>query len=188
MPRHVRFLAAAAALTPLLTGCIGSVNRSSFEAEIDARGGGISSELLADALDAVAAELGVDDFETDGIYVSAQTVNLNVRNPADPDAFDFYSYRLGSLGAPSPVRVSAADPIDAQVFSSADVPVAGLDEMLAITIHELDIEDAVPQSVAISRRGFDGGPLEVTISAESPRASGSAVFDADGELIEVRRS
>jgi hypothetical protein len=182
-------LAGACACALALTACIGSIDRTEFEAEIDARGGGISSALVADAFDAVRARLGVADFETDGVYVSSQLVTMDVRDPIDRDAMDSYAYRLGSLDDPRPVRVSASDaPLDATVFPVSEVPVDALDLLVAITLRELDIARAVPQSIAISRRALDGGPVEIRVSVESVRASGSATFDTAGDLIEVQRS
>lgn len=176
-------------LALVVSGCVGVTDRSDFDAVVDERGGGLSTDLVTDALDAVGARVGTDDLELTALSVTpgSRVVVMTVRDPVRRGDLDRYVYRArGGLDEPEPLQVSVDDDLDAMGFLVSEVPALGLTEAMA--------------DAAFAALGFDGPHVEsivasvvgeevwIQMSIESARARGSARFDAAGELIEAARS
>lgn len=207
VPRRGRWtgLACAAALglgAVAGPGCIGTTDRRDFNREIQARGGGLTSELPISAVDTVAAALGVIDFEVRTLSVTPVdgTVVLEVRDPFAPENLDRYVVIRGSVWQVEPVQLAAGDVLDAQTFPVASVALDQVDAMVDSALAEF-VPDGHVASMTVTRNADD--PLDntagdtsgdtteeivISLALASPRAAGTARFTGDGELIAVVRA
>ena len=171
-------------------GCIGTTDRSDFNEEIQARGGGLTSDLPSSAVDAVAASLRVDDFAVRMLTVTPLdgTVVLDVRDPAVPENLDRYVVHRGSVWQVEPIRLTAGDDLDIQTFRVSDVALDQVEVMVDTALAGF-AADGYVTSLTIYRRADDtAGDIVITLALESPRAAGTALFTGDGDLIEVVRA
>lgn len=167
-------------------GCIGTIDRDDFNAVIQERGGGFTSELPLNAVAAVATELGVDDFEVRAVTVTSavETVVLDVRDPAIPENLDRYVVRRGAVDSVEPIRLTASDDLDVQTFPVSGLAFDEIETMVDSALAEFDPEGYV-SAMTVSRLG-DGVVIELAL--ESPRSTGTARFTGEGELLEVTRT
>jgi hypothetical protein len=195
VPRRGRWagLAPSAALgvaAVVAAGCIGTTDRTDFNREIQARGGGLTSELPTSAVDAVEASLGVIDFEVRTLTVTPLdgTVVLEVRAPAAPENLDRYVVRRGSVSQVEPIRLAADDVLDTQTFPVSGVALDQVEAMVDTALAEF-VSDGYVTSMTVTRTIDDtADDIVVMLALESPRAAGTARFTGDGELIEVVRA
>lgn len=177
----------ALALALACAGCVGATDRDDFEAEIESRGGGFSEDIVADAVAAIAAELGTDDFEITHLTVSPLTpiTSAQVRHPRAPDQLDDYTFRGDELVDVRPVRVSAGTDIDAEALPIGTFALDRLDEVVDVALEEFGATDGYATSVRLLvAPAPDGGPVgAVVVDVESPRAAATVRFTADGELV-----
>ena len=176
------------ALAAIASGCIGVVDRDEFDALVDSRGGGLSNDLVVDALARVSARVDTTDLELTELTVSpgSRTVVMTVRDPVRRDQLDRYVVSGSAIREVAPVRVSADDDLDARAFRVSSAPVL------------FDLEAAGDR--ALDELGFEGGHVEsasvrvgqgeaqLSLSISSPRAQGFAIFGGDGALREARRT
>lgn len=185
--RRVALLVAAALL---LTGCVGTVDRSEFEAEIRARGGGFDQDLVVDAVDDIAARVGTGDFEITSLSAVplSNVVSMQVRDPRAPAQLDDYAFREGSLTSSEPVQVSATDDLGARALPITAFAVDGLDAMVDEALAEYGTEggyvDLVTFVIAPAPEGAEPQGT-IRLGLESPRSTATATFTAAGELVSV---
>ena len=86
----------------LATGCVGSVDRDEFNRVVQERGGGLSQELVIEAVDALERELDVDPLIVQAIVATNEVVTIDAASTEFPGEFDRYSYQGGELGEPTP--------------------------------------------------------------------------------------
>ncbi len=165
------------------TACIGAVDRAEFDADMRARGGGMTTAVVRDAMAALTLTYGVSELQVTSVDVGpVEALDVTVRNPARPDQLDRYTFDGQWLSEPTPVLVSARDDLDAQAFVVGDVPALG------------SVESLVDEALAST--AFDGGQvtgisvnrteaIRPTVMVESPRSRALVVFDADGAVAEV---
>lgn len=174
-------LAVAASLG--VSGCVGATDRADFEAEIERRGGGVTSELAAQPLDRLRDALDVDDPELLLLSISplTRTVVLEVRDPVQRRNVDRYVSRGGGLDDPEPVQVSASDNLDARTFRPSELPALGdLEGLADEAIAALGFQDAHVDAISVGLR--NGDPV-LSVHVTSPRSVGTAVFDGAGNLL-----
>jgi hypothetical protein len=175
----------------LLAGCIGTVDRSEFDEEIQSRGGGFDQSLVIDAVDGVAAKVGTHDFEVTHLTASPESavVTMEVRDPRNPDQLDDFTFRNGSLESVEPVQVAATDELDAEAFPISEFALDSLNDMADEALDEYDTEGGYVETVAFSGIASPEPPGETTgtvrITLESPRSSASAVFTPGGDLVSL---
>lgn len=119
--RRAHRSAIALAITVLAAGCIGSVDRDEFDRLVQDRGGGLSQDLVIEALDAAAAEIGADPLLVRSVTATNETVTIEAVNPDFPDELDRYTYRGDDLDGPDPVNTGAAG-VELPTFSIPDLP------------------------------------------------------------------
>lgn len=175
-----------ASVAALGAGCVGTTDRNDFNREVQARGGGLTSELPTSAVDAVAEALGVFDFEVRTVTVTPLdgTVVLDVRDPAAPGNLDRYVVRRGSVWQVEPVRLTAEDVLDEQTFPVSSVALDQTEAMVDAALAEFAAEGYVTSLTVVAA----AGEIVISLALESPRAAGTARFTGDGELIEVIRT
>lgn len=174
-----------------VTGCIGATDREDFNRIIESRGGGFTSELASGALDVVADRLGVEagqlELQILSMTPSAEVVVLEVQDPATPENLDRYVVRGGDLDSVEPVRVSVDEDLDAVTFPAARVAFDRIEEVVDTALAEFGSDGGYVTTLNVDQ-GSEG-QIVFHLSLESPRATGSARFDAEtGELIEAART
>ncbi|QGG96488.1 hypothetical protein [Actinomarinicola tropica] len=179
----------AVVLALAVSACVGVTDREDFDALVDARGGGVSSDLALDAIAAVETRVGTDDLEMTSLSINPgnRSVVLTVRDPAARQNLDRYVYRArGGLGEAEPVQVSARDDLDAQSFRSSELTALDDVEGLAdAAVAALDLEQASVESIVAT---VVQGEANLIVAVDSARARGSARFRGDGSLVEASRS
>jgi hypothetical protein len=183
----IRAALAALAVT-LAGGCIGAVDRDDFDRVIQERGGGFTSDLPLDAVEAVAGELDVEDFDVRSMSFTAstETVVLEVRDPAAPENLDQYVVRQGDVDTVEPLRLSASDDLDQQTFPVSSVALDRIESMVDVALDGFDARGGYVSSASVGLIG--DGDVTFQLSLESPRATAVARFTGGGELVEVTRS
>jgi hypothetical protein len=181
-------MAAAAVLAVAAGGCIGTTSRDHFEQIINDRGGGFTSELATDAVDAVAERLGVDDFRIRhmSLYPPGEQVVMEVRDPQVPGNLDTYTVRKGKIDEVEPVRLSSSDDLGRDTFPVSSLALDQVEEMVDAALADFDARNGYATSMSVGLQG-EGKPV-FSLSMESERASATAELTAAGELIEVTSS
>lgn len=167
----------------LVTGCVGAIDRSEFESEVRHRGGGVTSELTVDPLDALRSRIDDPDPELLSMSISPlqRTMVMEVRDPVQRRNVDRYVSRNGGLDSPEPVQVSAADDLDRRSFRLSELPVlTDLERLADDSIAEFGFADAYVDVTQVAV--FNGTPV-LRVRVESPRSAGWASFDGSGALI-----
>lgn len=182
---HGSVAVAAGAL--IVTGCVGSVPRGEFEADLRERGGGITGEQMEIAVELAAAEAAVTDpaaLEVLNLRADAlsRVIVLQPRRGDQPEFVDNVVVRDDEVLSADPVQDADAFDLDALVIPVSDVPLADAAEYIDRAIVEFGDPDTVVSSYQVARR--DGSPV-VVVEVASPRRTGSVVFAVDGSVIEV---
>ncbi len=166
-------------------GCIGTTDREDFNEIIRQRGGGLTSDLPLDAVGAVGEVLGVDDFEVRSMTVTplSETVVLDVRDPAISENLDRYVVRRGDVDSVEPIRLTADYDLDRETFPVSGLALDGTEAMADAALAQFDPSDGYVGSMTVSQQG--DGVVVIQLGLESPRATGTALFTAGGELVEV---
>jgi hypothetical protein len=175
----------------VLGACIGSIGHDTFEDRMRARGGGLDGGLLADAVDAIAADLDVDEVRLRSVTVAPGYVTLQVQVPTDPDELD--TYRFGSSGlyggrglsGPVPVGRGPNDPpLDDQLFGLETAGSARFDAMVTEALRAAEVERGWASGATIVRSGA-GEDVVTTITVTNDRRTATVSFAPDGTLLEV---
>lgn len=194
--RHVRWRDRSAGITlativlVAVAGCVGTVDRDEFNQIIQERGGGFTSELALDAVDAVGQRQGVDggqvELKTLSLNPSVQTVVLEVQDPAVRENLDRYVVREGSIDSVEPMQVRADEDVDAETFPASRVALVRIERMVGTALAEFDSDGGYVSSLNVSL--WSEGNIVFYLGLESPRSSGNALFDAEGRFIRVDRT
>ncbi|WP_433227878.1 hypothetical protein [Actinomadura formosensis] len=176
-------LATALALVTATTAC-GAMHVDEFHRQIRIRGGGLTTALVRDAMDALAVEYRSKDLSLTALTLKSPDASLTarVRDPRHPDRLDEFTYTEEGLGDRSPVKVSAHDDLDRMAFPIKDVTALGNVEKLVDTA--LVRTDGHVDSVEVSRAG---AAPEISVAVSSPRTDAVVTFKADGQFLKVTR-
>lgn len=150
------------------------------------RGGGVSADSLAVVLDDMRSRSGSNDpdIRFGHVEFGSVTAVFEVRNPARPDELDLYTYRDEEFVGSGPVRLNSDDDLDA---TTVPISTFALDDLEVLTEQALAAFDSTGSyATSITMLAVIAPPV-IQIAVESPRSSGSAVFDTDGQLTEFRR-
>ncbi|WP_327152092.1 hypothetical protein [Nocardia sp. NBC_01329] len=197
------------------SGCIGAVDRADFEDRIRTRGGGLVSALPQAAIAALAQRIGAGDPEVNVILLTAPnstqfrlvlndqpaqvtdflagsdftarepTVRLRVRPPGRPRVLDDYSFTLGDLSAPRPVRVSSFDDLDGENFTISEVPgLSRIEDIVDTARIHSEIPDGQVTALVVSRFGRD---IRIVANVASARSEVVAEFDRTGAFLRAQQ-
>ncbi|WP_433520925.1 hypothetical protein ACQPZ2_26490 [Nocardia pseudovaccinii] len=112
-------------------------------------------------------------------------VRLRVRDPAGARRLDDYSFTLGALSAPQPVRVSAFDDIDSEGFMVSEVPgLAHIEDIVDTTLARSELADGQVTGIVVSRFGRE---IRIVANVSSPRTDMVAEFDRAGAFLRIRQ-
>lgn len=109
-------------------------------------------------------------------------ITFQVRDPANPDNVDQYTWDGTGVGNPEPVRLTGSGSLDDNVFSVAEVTQAGL-EAAYLVVEDQKVEGGEVASLTLSISPFDGLSWSIPVSGD--RESVVVVTTASGELIRV---
>ncbi len=197
-------------------GCVGAVERDTFEQQIRARGGGLVGALPAAAFQALRNRLGTSDIQADVLLLAAPdstrfrlvladqpasvtrfladrdgsgarepAVHLRIRSPQRPHELDDYTYLLGALSPPRPVRVSAFDDLDGECFTLGEVPgLTRLESIVDTARARSALPDGTVPVIVVARFGHD---IRIVADVFSPRSDMIAEFDSAGEFLRIRQ-
>lgn len=178
-----------AVVTIVLTGCIGAVDRSEFDAEVRARGGGVTTDWIAESFDLVAAEAGAtsaDQLSVLSVRVDPpiRSTTISARRADRPDFVDVVSVRDGEVVSVSPIQDADNLPLDDITFSLSSVPVEMFEALTDQAIVEFAETDGFVDAITIS---YDGFAPVIKLEMESARRTANAVFTLDGVFVEIER-
>ncbi|MFE7747282.1 hypothetical protein [Nocardia sp. NPDC057455] len=112
-------------------------------------------------------------------------VRLRVRDPDGSRRLDDYSYTLGALSAPQPVRVSAFDDIDSEDFAIGDVPgIARIEDIVDTALARSELPDGQVTVIVVSRFGRE---IRIVANVTSPRTDMIAEFDRTGVFRRIQQ-
>ncbi|NUS91364.1 MAG: hypothetical protein HOQ36_02965 [Nocardia sp.] len=197
------------------SGCFGAVDRAEFEDRIRARGGGLASSLPQAAIAALAQRIGAPDPDVNVMLLTAPnstqfrlvvnnqptqvtnflaggdftarepTVRFRVRPPGPARLLDDYSFTLGDLSAPRPVRVSSFDDLDGENFAISEVPgLSRLEDIVDTARTRSEIPDGQVTAVLVSRFGRD---IRIVANVASARSEAVAEFDRTGAFLRAQQ-
>ncbi|WP_327115843.1 hypothetical protein OHB12_02785 [Nocardia sp. NBC_01730] len=113
-------------------------------------------------------------------------VRLRIRHPDGSRALDDYSFTLGELSAPQPVRVSAFDDLDGEGFAVSEVPgLARIEDIVDTALARSGLPDAQVTIIVVSR--FDSD-IRIVANVVSPRSEIIAEFDHTGTFLRTRQA
>lgn len=175
-------------LTALTTGCIGETSRSTFEAEVQARGGGIADSFIEESLTALSEAAGtnhVEDIEVLSLSFNpgSRTVSASVVTSGQPDLVDRVTIGQGKVISVKPVQDVDIDDITDNTIRLGDVPLDRIEELVDSALHEFSAAGAFVDQVTIT--ATSDGPT-IRIGLDSEREAATATFDASGTLLEIR--
>ncbi|WP_433672543.1 hypothetical protein ACQP06_13595 [Nocardia sp. CA-136227] len=197
------------------SGCIGAVDRAEFENAIRARGGGLVSALPQGAVAALGQRIGASDPEVNVMLLTAPnstrfrmvvndqpaqvtkffdggdftarepTVRVRVRPPGQSRVMDDYSFTLGDLSDPRPVRVSSFDDLDGQNFRVSEVPgLSRIEDIVDTARARSAIPDGQVTAVLVSRFGRD---IRMVANVVSARSEVVVEFDRAGVFLRAQQ-
>ncbi|MGV9674930.1 hypothetical protein ACWDSJ_06605 [Nocardia sp. NPDC003482] len=128
----------------------------------------------------------VTRFLGDGAGLASRntTARLRIRDPRRSDQLDDYTYTLGALGEPTPVRVYAGDLTDTAFAIGEVSALTRLEELVDTSVTRSGLERASASAVLVHRSGAN---VLVTVNVTAPRGAAIAQFDATGTFLRSQR-
>ncbi|MEV0767314.1 hypothetical protein [Nocardia salmonicida] len=115
----------------------------------------------------------------------APTVRLRVRPPDRSRQLDDYSFTLGELSAPRPVRVSAFDDLDGEDFTVSEVPgLSRVEEIVDTALARSELPDGQVTVIVVSRFGRE---IRIVANVLSPRSELVVEFDRTGAFLRAQQ-
>ncbi|WP_410873093.1 hypothetical protein [Nocardia sp. A7] len=119
------------------------------------------------------------------LATSSPTVRLRVRPPDRSRQLDDYSFTLGELSAPRPVRVSASDDLDGENFTVSEVPgLSRIEEIVDTARARSALVDGQVTVIVVSRFGRE---IRIVANVLSPRSELVAEFDRAGTFLRMQQ-
>ncbi|MFI6310123.1 hypothetical protein ACIBEK_08390 [Nocardia fusca] len=191
------------------------MDRADFEDRIRTRGGGLVSALPQAAIAALAQRIDASDPDLNVILLTAPnstqfrlvlnnqpaqvtdflagsdftarepTVRLRVRPPGPSRVMDDYSFTLGDLSAPRPVRVSSFADLDSENFRVSEVPgLSRIEDIVDTARTRSEILDGQVTAIVVSRFGRD---IRIVANVVSARSEAIAEFDRAGVFLRAQQ-
>ncbi|MGW4245187.1 hypothetical protein [Nocardia sp. NPDC004722] len=121
----------------------------------------------------------------DDLTAREPTVRLRVRPPDRSRQLDDYSFTLGSLSAPRPVRVSVADDLDGEDFVISEVPgLSRLEDLVDTALSRSGLPDGQVTVLVVSRFGSE---IRIVANVASPRSETVVEFDRTGAFLRMEQ-
>lgn len=177
-------LLGAVLATVALAGCVGATPRDEFEAEVRARGGGLSNEFITGSLDVMAAEVGATSWtELEVLALSARpgnrSVTANVRNAVRPDFVDTIAVVDGEVASSTPIQDAGDLPLDEVVIPLGGLPLDRVEDLADEALAAFDQPGGYVEALGVVRTGSG---VRIDIDVESDRETATVTFSSDGTL------
>ncbi len=182
-----RLLAGLAVLA--LAGCVGATPRDEFDAEVRARGGGLTMAFVDDSLAALATEVGAGSWtELEVMFLTitpgSRSVTASVRDPRRADFVDTIVVSDGKVVASTPVRDADELPLDDVTVRLGSVALDRVEEMSSAARAAFGESDGYVSRLTVTRVL---GAAQIDVALESARVTATATFDANGDLVGIER-
>lgn len=167
-----------------LTSCVGAgaVNQGAVTAEVQRRGGGVTTALVDDALAAVAEETGEDPLVVHSITATLATVVIVV--PATDGSGGRESWRYGTSGIYGGRGLEGPDVAEEPAFETFPVRVGDLDvDAHGATAREAGGPGRWVESYTVARPAAGAEPVTTVVVADGVDAPSPVVLDADGAIV-----
>jgi uncharacterized protein YndB with AHSA1/START domain len=113
------------------------------------------------------------------------TARLRVRPPDRSRQLDDYSFALGTLSGPRPVRVSATDDLDGEGFAVSEVSgLSRIEDVVDTALARSVLPDGQVTVIVVSRFGRE---IRIVANVLSPRSEMVAEFDRTGTFLRVQQ-
>lgn len=181
------YLATALALVTATSAC-GAMPLSEFEAEMQSRGGGLTTELVRDAMGAFSKHFGTNRLSLTDLVLKSEdaSVTVHLRVPRHPDQVDELTFTEDDLSDPSPVKLSATDDLDRMSFTVQDVPaLEDVEKIVDTAMAETKYEDGYVVGIEVTRTS---SAPEINVLVSSPRTDALVTFKADRRFTKVTRA
>lgn len=164
-------------------GCIGAANRTEFRQMVQERGGGVSNAAVAGVIDRLEVETGQDPLVRSARFdFSNDTASFEVRSGEHPGEVDSYYFSGGRLSNVTPVRLAANEDLEASTRRLSTFAFDKVENMADRALAEFN-----------SSGGYVTGMTALVaedalvFNVESPRATATALFDAQGNFQVMQR-
>lgn len=176
-------------MTVVLAGCIGAVDRSEFDAEVRARGGGVTSTWIVESFDAVARSVGgtsASELQTLSFNVNTtnRTATVVTRRVDRPEFVDTVVVRQGDVVSTAALQDADSLPLDDLSVPFAALPMDQIEELSDRSLSEFGEPDGF---VAAIRLDSIGGGHQIIVKLESARFTADVTFSTDGTFIGIER-
>jgi len=171
------------------SGCIGAVDRSDFDAEVAARGGGVADVWIDEALTAVAEEVGATSVGalrvlTLTIVPANRTLVAQARRVDNPSFVDTIAVAQGDVVGVTPLQNADDLPLESITVPVSSIAGGRWGELGDAALSEFGHPDSHVTRISMS---VFSGEHRIDVAVESPRNTGSVTFDLAGNVIEVDR-
>ncbi|MFI2230446.1 hypothetical protein [Nocardia testacea] len=128
----------------------------------------------------------VTDFFAGSDFTAREpTVRLRVRPPGPSRVMDDYSFTLGDLSAPRPVRVSSFADLDSENFRAGEVlGLSRIEDIVDTARARSEILDGQVTAIVVSRFGRD---IRIVANVASARSEAIAEFDRTGVFLRAQQ-
>lgn len=182
---RARGLLLLGAVVVVAAACVGSVEREEFERIVRERGGGLSQDLVLDAVVALEDEQEVAALAARSVVATNDTVVLEVVSAEFPDEIDRWVYQGGDLDGPEPAQtIPDASAGGSGTFPLDDVALDQLDAMVDQAIEAAGLRGGYAESHTISSAGGEG--IRIRVRVTNDREDVTVVFGPRGRLLEVQ--
>lgn len=172
-----------------LSSCvgIGAVNRDAVDRRARERGGGITADLVGDAVEAVASEIGDDTPQVLTLVASFSEVDLVVADPSSPDRAQRWRYGTSGLyggrglTGPEPER-GAGEQVTGRLYTPEQAGLARLDAMVDTALEEAGLPDGWVERATVARPAAGRAPA-TTLAVTDGYAEVTVVVDPDGTVV-----
>lgn len=171
----MRIAAPLLAAVFVLTGCIGSISRSEFVAEVNRRGGGLSADRLVEVVDQIEQRTGPVRIRS--ATISHMSGSIRVSPDDAPQEVDTWSWSDGRLTGPTPVGNASAEELDSY-FTVNVIDPDRIEAAIDTAIAQSGLREPWADSVGFSAQ--PGNSYEASFTVTNRRESQRWLFGPDG--------
>ncbi len=150
---------------------------------VQERGGGVSSAAVATVIDRLEAQAGQDPLVRSARFdFTNDTASFEVRSAEHPSEVDTYYFSGGRLASVTPVRLATNADLEASTRPLSRFALDAVEQMADEALAEFDSSGGYVSSLTALV-----AEESIVIKVESPRATATALFDAQGTFQVIQR-
>jgi hypothetical protein len=161
-------------------GCVGSIDRDEFQAEVNARGGGLSGDQLVDFVADVEERAGAPGLLIRSASLGHMLVSLEVSDPARPEEVDRWSWSSGNVSGPTPASNLAPEELDL-AFTAERLDAVAIEAAIDGALERSAMRD--PWASSASFVAQPGDTFVGTVRLTNEREDELWSFGPDGVLV-----